>query len=77
MAANSEVEYTVGMLMAARARGDAEVERELRKGLRRHDFNEALRYLDRALTGGWLQRRRRSRDSEAGLVKVKLRPDLE
>jgi hypothetical protein len=77
MAANSEVEYTVGMLMAARARGEVEIERELRKGLRRHDLNEALRYLDRALTGGWLQRRRRSRGSEADLVKVKLRPDLE
>jgi hypothetical protein len=77
MAATSETEYVVDMLMAARAKGDAEVERELTKGLRRHDFNEAVRHLDRALTRGWLQRLRRSRGPEAGLVKVKLRPDLD
>jgi hypothetical protein len=77
MAAHSEVEYVVSMLMAAHARGDVEVERELRKGLRRHDWNEALRYLDQALTGGRLLRLRRSRGAEAGLVKVNLRPDLD
>jgi hypothetical protein len=77
MAAHSEVEYVVSMLLAARARGDTDVERELRKGLRRHDWNEALRHLDQALTGGRLSRLRRSRGAEAGLVKVSLRPDLD
>jgi hypothetical protein len=77
MAEHSEVEYVVSMLIAAHARGDAEVERELRKGLRRHDFNEALRYLDQAFTGGRLLRLRRSRGAEAGLVKVNFRPDLD
>ncbi len=78
MAAHSEVEYVVSMLMAAHAKGDMEVERELRKGLRRQDWNEALRYLDRALLGGRLRRlRRRQRDGERGLVKVELRPDLD
>lgn len=78
MAAHSEVEYVVSMLMAAHASGDHEVETELRRGLRKHDWNEALRYLDRALLGGrlrWL--RRRNRDAELGLVKVELRPDLD
>jgi hypothetical protein len=78
MAAHSEVEYVVSMLMAAHANGDRETERELRRGLRKHDWNEALRYLDRALLGGRLRRlRRRNRDSESGLVKVELRPDLD
>ena len=78
MAARSEVEYIIGMLMAARATGDRAVERELRRGLRRHDWKEALRYLDQALFGGALRRaRRRRRDSEIGLVKVDLRPDLD
>jgi hypothetical protein len=77
MAARSEVEYVVSMLMAAHARGDTDVERELRKGLRRHDWNEALRYLDQAITGGRLLRFRRSRGAEAGLIKVNIRPDLD
>ncbi|HKW80493.1 MAG TPA: hypothetical protein VJQ49_05750 [Casimicrobiaceae bacterium] len=78
MAARSEVEYIVSMLMAARAAGDRAVERELRRGLRRHDWREALRYLDRALFGGALRgaRRRRS-DPEIGLIKIELRPDLD
>lgn len=53
------------------------VERELRKGLRKHDWNEALRYLDQALTSGRLLRLRRTRSAEAGLVTVNLRPDLD
>ncbi|MGH9550192.1 MAG: hypothetical protein ACRD3W_12495 [Terriglobales bacterium] len=78
MAARSEVEYIVSMLLAARAGGDHEVERELRRGLRKHDWHEALRFLDRALAGGALRRfRRRRRDTEIGLVKVELRPDLD
>ncbi len=77
MAARSEVEYVVSMLMAAHANGDHEIERELRKGLRKHDWNEALRYLDQALLGGRLRRlRRRNRDAESDLVKIELRPDL-
>lgn len=78
MAAHSEVEYVVSMLMAAHAKGDYEIERELRRGLRKHDWNEALRYFDQALLGGRLrQLRRRNRDAELGLVKVELRPDLD
>jgi hypothetical protein len=77
MAAHSEVEYVVSMLMEAHARDDTEVERELRKGLRRHDWNEALRYLDQAITGGRLTRFRRARGAEASLIKVKVRPDLD
>jgi hypothetical protein len=78
MAANSEVEYVVSMLVAAHANGDRAIENELRKGLRRHDWAEVLRHLDRALFGGRLRRlRRRRRDSEMGLVKVELRPDLD
>ena len=78
MAAHSEVEYVVSMLMAARANGDSEVERELRKGLRSHDWSNALRYLDRALLRGRLRRIRRGfRDVESNLVKVELRPDLD
>lgn len=78
MAAHSEVEYVVSMVMAARARGDREIERELRKGLRRHDWNEVLRYFDQALFGGRLRRlRRKYRDAELDLVKVELRPDLD
>ena len=77
MAAQSELEYVVSMLLAARAKGDVEVERELRKGLRRHDWAEALRHLDHALTGGRFLQRRRARATEAGLVKVNLRPDLD
>lgn len=78
MAAHSEVEYVVGMLLAAHVRGDLEIERELRKGLRRHDWNAALRYLDQAISRGAMRRfRRRFRDSERELVKVELRPDLD
>lgn len=78
MAAHSEVEYAVGMLTAAHEKGDVEVERELRKGLRRQDWNNALRYLDQALFRGRLRRlRRRYRDAESQLVKVELRPDLD
>ena len=66
------------MLMAAHERGDVEVERELRRGLRRHDWNNALRYLGQALFRGGLRRlRRRYRDAELDLAKVELRPDLE
>lgn len=78
MAAHSEAEYVVDMIVAARAKGEVEVERELRKGLRRQDWKEALRYLDRALLGGRLRGlRRRQGDGERGLVKVELRPDLD
>ncbi len=78
MAAHSEVEYAVGMLTAAHEKGDVEVERELKKGLRIQDWNNALRYLDRALFRGRLRRlRRRYRDPESELVKVELRPDLD
>jgi hypothetical protein len=77
MAAQSEIEYVMSMLLAARAQGEVEVERELRKGLRRQDWGETLRYLDHALTGGRLLRLRRSRSAEANLVKVNLRPDID
>jgi 7-cyano-7-deazaguanine synthase in queuosine biosynthesis len=78
MAAHSEVEYVVSMIMAAHAKGERAIERELRKGLRGHDWNEALRYFDQALLGGRLrQLRRRYRDAEADLVKIELRPDLD
>jgi len=78
MAGHSEAEYVVSMLIAAHANGDHEVEKELRRGLRKHDWNEAMRYLDRALLGGGLRRfRRRHGDAERGLVKVELRPDLD
>ena len=77
MAAQSEIEYVMSMLLAARAQGQVEVERELRKGLRRHDWGETLRHLDYALTGGRLLRLRRSRSAEANLVKVNLRPDID
>ncbi len=78
MAAHSDVEYVVSMLLAAHEKGDAEVERELRKGLRQQDWNNALRYLDQALFRGGLRRlRRRYRDAELKLVKVELRPDLD
>ncbi|MGH8850565.1 MAG: hypothetical protein ACREYD_06195, partial [Casimicrobiaceae bacterium] len=78
MAARSEVEYVVDLLMAAHAQGDAEAERELKKGLRIQDWKEALRFLDRALAGGALRGFRRwRRDTEIGLVKVELRPDLD
>jgi len=77
MASQSEIEYVMSMLLAARAQGHVEVERELRKGLRRHDWGETLRYLDHALTGGRLLRLRRSRSAEANLVKVNLRPDID
>jgi hypothetical protein len=77
MAAQDEVEYVMPMLLAAHAKGDAELERELKKGLRRHDWGEALRYLDHALTGGRFLRLRKSRSAEANLVKVNLRPDID
>ena len=77
MAAQSEVEYVISMLMAAHAQGEVEIERELRKGLRKHDWGEMLRYLDHALTGGRFLRLRRSRSAEADLVKVNLRPDID
>jgi len=77
MAAHTEVEYVMSMLLAAHAKGDVELERELKKGLRRHDWGEVLRYLDLALTGGRLLRRSRSRSAEANLVKVNLRPDID
>lgn len=78
MAAHSDVEYIVSMLVAAHERGDVEVVRELRAGLRRHDWNNALRYFDQALFRGGLRRlRRRHRDAERMLAKVELRPDLE
>jgi len=63
--------------MAAHAQGEVEIERELRKGLRKHDWGEVLRYLDHALTGGRFLRLRRSRSAEADLVKVNLRPDID
>lgn len=77
MAAKSEVEYVISMLLAARAQGQVEVERELRNGLRRQDWGETLRYLDHALTGGRFLRLRRSRSAEANLVKANLRPDID
>lgn len=77
MAAQSEVEYVISMLMAAHTQGEVEIERELRKGLRRHDWGEMLRYLDHALTGGRFLRLRKSRSPEADLVKVNLRPDID
>jgi len=77
MAAQSEVEFVMSMLLAAHAKGDVKIERELRKGLRRHDWGEVLRYLDLALTGGKLLRLRRARSAEADLVKVNLRPDID
>jgi hypothetical protein len=77
MAAQSEVEFVMSMLLAAHAKGDVEIGRELRKGLRRHDWGETLRYLDLALTGGRFLRLRRARNAEANLVKVNLRPDID
>lgn len=78
MAAHTECEYVVSMLMAARHRGNQEIALELGKGLRRQDWKEALRYIDQALCGGRLRRlRRRFLDDEAHLVKVDLRPDLD
>jgi hypothetical protein len=78
MAAHTEVEYVISMLMAAHHNGDHEIARELKKGLRRQDWKEALRYFDQALCGGRLRRlRRRFLDAEAHLVKVDLRPDLD
>lgn len=78
MAAHTEVEYVVSMLMAAHVNGDREITRELKKGLRRQDWKEALRYFDQAFLGGRLRRlRRRFVDAEANLVKVDLRPDLD
>lgn len=78
MAARSEVEDVVDLLMAAHAKGDRDTERALRQGLRRQDWKEALRYLDHALLRGRLQRfRRRFWHPEAQLVRVNLRPDLD
>ena len=78
MAAHTEVEYVVSMVMAAYHNGNRELALELKKGLRRQDWKEALRYVDQALCGGRLRRlRRRFLDDEAHLVKVDLRPDLD
>jgi hypothetical protein len=77
MAAQSELEYVISMLLEAHAQGEVELERELRKGLRRHDWSDALRHLDHALTRGSCLRLLRSRNAEADLVKVNLRPDID
>jgi hypothetical protein len=77
MAAMTESEFVIDMVLASHAKGDAGVLRALKKGLRTHDRREMLRYVDRAFTGGRIQRiRRRFQGPEAGLVKVDLRPDL-
>ncbi len=76
-AASMEPEYVIDMLLAARDKGDQEVARQLRRGLRAHDRKEALRHLDNALLGGRLQRWRRNRIGEEGrLLKFEPRPDL-
>jgi hypothetical protein len=78
MAANTEREYVISMFLAAKSQGDSEVARQLKKGLRRQDWKEALRHIDYALLGGRLQRlRRRFLGAEAQLVKANLRPDLD
>jgi hypothetical protein len=78
MAANSEIEYAVSMLMAARAGGDLDVARELAKGLRSHDRKEALRYFDQGFMGGALRRlRRRLRGSGTRVAEIDVRPDLD
>jgi hypothetical protein len=77
--ATAEVEYVVGMILAAREKGDKEVLRELKRGLREHDFKEVIRYLDQVLLSGrlrkWYSRRKSITESE--LIKVDLRPDLD
>jgi predicted PP-loop superfamily ATPase len=78
MAATTEQEYVIDMLLAARARGDDEVLHQLQRGLRAQDRKEALRHLDNGLLGGRLQRWRRRHSGEEGrLLKFAPRPDLE
>jgi hypothetical protein len=78
MAASTELEYVVGMILAAHERGDREVVRQLKKGLRDSDRKEAIRYLDQALLGGRLRRWHTGRRGiELDLLKVNLRPDLD
>ena len=78
MAASTELEYVVGMILAAHERGDREVVRQLKRGLRVNDRKEAIRYLDQALLGGQLRRwYTRQRGIELELLKVNLRPDLD
>ena len=77
-AASMELEYLVDMIEVAHARGDRELFRSLKKGLRRQDRKEAIRYLDQAFLGGRFQKiYRRFSKSNEGLLKVNLRPDLD
>jgi hypothetical protein len=76
MASHTELDYVVEMAVAAHRQDDRELLRELRRGLRRHDFREALRHLAYAVTGRKIRRPARGRDP-LGLVKFDLRPDLD
>lgn len=78
MAAASEHDYVIELVLEARRGGDEALVRALRSGLRRQDLREAVRHLGYALTG------RRMRDpfarrnpAEADLIKHELRPDLD
>ena len=77
MASCTEYEYVVELVVAAHAAGDRQSVRSMKKGLRRHDLREAVRYVDMALFGGRIQAWRRHRSPEPDdLVLVDLRPDV-
>ena len=76
--ARSEHDYVIELTMEAYRKGDAELLRELRKGLRRQDLSEAVRYLGYALTGRRWRNPFSKRDKASMLLlKHELRPDLD
>ena len=76
MASHTELDFLVEMVLEAHRRGDVELLRELRRGLRWHDFREAVRHLLYAITGRKI-RSPRGNGHEHSLVKCDLRPDLD
>jgi hypothetical protein len=77
MAAVTDYEYVVELVVGAHQAGDSEAVRAMKKGLRHHDFRDAVGSLDRAFFGGRVKRYLRNRSSEPeDLVLVELRPDI-
>lgn len=77
MAAHTEFEYVIELVIAAQEMGDDALLRELKKGLRRNDFRAALQSLDRCLGGRLRSLYSRIAATEMHIIKPILRPDIE
>lgn len=78
MAADTEMEFVIELVVAAHEKGDKEIVQLLKKGLRASDRKEMLKSLDNALFGGKLRKRlSQMTDPDVDLITWNLRPDLE